>query len=263
MRLREYSQGPLLKQWLGHGRAEHEWESTAPAPEPFPSEPISFAPRGTPAAYSKFRRKLPTALKLDSPLSKGAVTRFHDTCTVRLAVWLNETAGSHGILPQSALKSRLGRSDNAHFLEQFRYTIVASQLLNDHAKPTAYNPLQSQQEPTLIEDGESKYAFSWWAICSTVLAAFAVAWSMQWARAFLSTRSSWLVACMIFAFALIALVALYAFFRRQWLQYLRSQAVDNASSLVSNTQSLIAATSAAVMLIQEVELVSRGYRMFV
>ena len=68
---------------------------------------------------------------------------------------------------------------------------------------------------------------------------------------------------MIFAFALVASVALYAFFRRQWPQYLRSQAVDNASSLVSNTQSLIAVTSAAVLLIQEVELVSRGYRMFV
>ena len=167
---------------------------------------------------------------------------------------------------QSVLNSRLGRSDHAHFLEQFRYIIVASQLLNDHAKPIAYNPLHGYKDSDLTaisEGGESKYAFSWWGICSTAVAAFAVAWSMHWVRVFLRAKSSKLAICLIFTFTAITSVGLYIFLRRHWLQYLRTQAVDSASTLVSNTQSLNAAISAAIMLIQEVELVSRGYRMLV
>lgn len=53
----------------------------------------------------------------------------------------------------------------------------------------------------------------------------------------------------------------YAFTRRQWLKYVRHQAVEAASILVTNAQSFDSAASASVVFIQEVELVSRGYRM--
>jgi hypothetical protein len=49
--------------------------------------------------------------------------------------------------------------------------------------------------------------------------------------------------------------------RRQWLQYLRQQAVEGASAVVTNLQAFEASTSSALALIQEVELVSRGYRL--
>jgi len=54
---------------------------------------------------------------------------------------------------------------------------------------------------------------------------------------------------------------LYAYVRRQWLQYLRQQTLVEISNLVAKAQGLDTAISAAVTLIQEVELVSRGYRM--
>ena len=61
----------------------------------------------------------------------------------------------------------------------------------------------------------------------------------------------------MFAIAL----ALYYYFRRQWLHYLRVQAIESASSLTTNAQYFDAAASAGITLIQEVELVSRGYNM--
>ena len=56
---------------------------------------------------------------------------------------------------------------------------------------------------------------------------------------------------------------LYYYFRRQWLQFLRVQAIEGASSLTTNAQDFDAAASAGITLIQEVELVSRGYNMCV
>jgi hypothetical protein len=46
------------------------------------------------------------------------------------------------------------------------------------------------------------------------------------------------------------------------LQTLRQQTVENASALVTNLQAFEASTSSALALIQEVELVSRGYRLY-
>ena len=68
----------------------------------------------------------------------------------------------------------------------------------------------------------------------------------------------------LFASAVVAItLTLYYFFRRQWLHYLRIQAIEIASSLTMNAQDFDAAASAGITLIQEVELVSRGYNMYV
>ena len=56
---------------------------------------------------------------------------------------------------------------------------------------------------------------------------------------------------------------LYTLARRQWLKYLRMQAIDSAADLISRSQTFDSATSASIALIQEVELVSRGYRLYV
>lgn len=55
----------------------------------------------------------------------------------------------------------------------------------------------------------------------------------------------------------------YAFMRRQWLKHVRIQAVEAASALTVNLQAFELSSNAALSLIQEVELVSRGYRMWV
>ena len=56
-------------------------------------------------------------------------------------------------------------------------------------------------------------------------------------------------------------VIFYAFAKRQWLKYLRHQAVEAAGTFIGNAQGFDSAASASVVFIQEVELVSRGYRM--
>ena len=59
------------------------------------------------------------------------------------------------------------------------------------------------------------------------------------------------------------MLILYYYFRQQWLHYLRTQAIEGASSLTTNARDFDAAASAGITLIQEVELVSRGYTLCV
>ena len=92
------------------------------------------------------------------------------------------------------------------------------------------------------------------------------------ARPFSRSRSAWSRRQPVFSKSRTLLVMLvfaavftagYTYMRRQWLQYLRQEAVKGASDLVTNLQAFEASTSSALALIQEVELVSRGYRLYV
>lgn len=53
------------------------------------------------------------------------------------------------------------------------------------------------------------------------------------------------------------------YMKRQWLRYRRDQALSEVGTFVSTAHEFDAVGSAALALIQEVELVSRGYRMYV
>lgn len=65
-------------------------------------------------------------------------------------------------------------------------------------------------------------------------------------------------------FVLVAFTTvIFVLVRQQWLKYVRSQAIDNASALVANAQNFNTVASSAIALIQEVELVSRGYGTYV
>ncbi|KAK0118759.1 hypothetical protein ONS95_007641 [Cadophora gregata] len=55
----------------------------------------------------------------------------------------------------------------------------------------------------------------------------------------------------------------YAYMRRQWLQYLRQQSLAEISDLSVKAQELDSVIAGALALVQEVELVSRGYRISV
>ena len=51
---------------------------------------------------------------------------------------------------------------------------------------------------------------------------------------------------LVLSIFMVAAMAGHAFVRRQWLHYIRSRAVESASSLVSESQALDSATSAAI-----------------
>lgn len=57
-------------------------------------------------------------------------------------------------------------------------------------------------------------------------------------------------------------MASYTYMRRQWLQYLRQQSLEGISDFVVTAHDFDRAATGALTLVQEVELVSRGYKMY-
>ncbi|KAF2723311.1 hypothetical protein K431DRAFT_28216 [Polychaeton citri CBS 116435] len=164
----------------------------------------------------------------------------------------------------TAVNSRLGRADNSRFLEHFRYIIVASQLLNEYLD---HGTLRSATVSIPSLDGESEQAglptlaTSLYGAAATALVAFALVYLVHWSRngkgGFLSKGRLALVLAILTAAALLG----YGYVRRQWLKYLRQQAVKAGSNLTMRWQGFETAASSALSLIQEVELVSNGYRL--
>lgn len=156
------------------------------------------------------------------------------------------------------MNSRLGRADNERFLEHFRYLVVASQLLGEQSS------IRTATFPNYANGSGSGPEFKVTTISPngaalTAATAFTLVWLIHWSRrrsGFSKTR--FMVVFVVFT---VVATASYAYVRRQWLQTLRQQAVENVSALVTNLQAFEASTSYALALIQEVELVSRGYRL--
>jgi hypothetical protein len=89
--------------------------------------------------------------------------------------------------------------------------------------------------------------------------AFLLVWLVHWSRRQPGvSKGRWLL---VLAVTTAVATAVYGYMRRQWLQYLRQDAVEGASAIVTNLQAFEASTSSALAFIQEVELVSRGYRL--
>ncbi len=166
------------------------------------------------------------------------------------------------VVNQSTINSRIGWAENTHFLEQFRYTLVASQLLNEHPNPTTCRrqDLPSPAADTAVQPDAVN--LSLFGLSVTTTAAFAIAWAInslcRTGLEAIGYKRTYLVSIILLLFV----VGLYCYFRRQWLKYLRSRAIRNASVLVANAQGFDTAASSAITFIQEVELVSRGYRMY-
>ncbi|KNG44609.1 proliferating cell nuclear antigen pcna [Stemphylium lycopersici] len=228
---------PLAQYLEGQGRGD----SRPPSPDASTfadADTQGFAPRGPSTLQSRIRDKLPQPLRIHA--RNGSIARIHTACS-------------------KAVNSRIGRADNERFLERFRYLIVASQLLGEQGG------LRASAIPTFAIDGHAgPHDFRVATISPTGAAltgatAFALVWLVHWSRRQPTfSRSRTLFVLLVFA---AAATAVYGYMRRQWLQYLRQEAVAGASALVANLQAFEASTSSALALIQEVELVSRGYRL--
>ena len=100
-------------------------------------------------------------------------------------------------------------------------------------------------------------------ISLTGVTAFILAWAVHQLRTFnFADIDPWRALPYLFVLAAFA-TFICVLVRQQWLKYVRSQAIDNASTLVANAQNFNTVASSAIALIQEVELVSRGYRTYV
>jgi hypothetical protein len=163
---------------------------------------------------------------------------------------------------QQAVNSRLHRAENEQFVEHFRYTIIASNLLNEH--PGYARPVNIPAQAPLAQPEE--YSLASWTVngvAVTTTLPFTIAWLIHWAVSARSGEIGW-SRLMVLIVALIASISfLYVYARKQRLHNLRQNAVKSLTALTTNFEALEVSSSTALTMIQEVELVSRGYRLSV
>ena len=92
----------------------------------------------------------------------------------------------------------------------------------------------------------------------TVAVAFALVLLVNWTR---NVRMSKSRSMLVLACVVVVGLLLYTRLRRQWLKHLRQHAVTSISDLTTNIKAFELTSTAALSLIQEVELVSKGYRL--
>ncbi|KAF2146570.1 uncharacterized protein K452DRAFT_218679 [Aplosporella prunicola CBS 121167] len=234
-------QAPLTLHGVGEGTGETGWvahdEDEQKRTNAHDAQPQSFAPRGPSTLQSKLKKKLPRPLRLNLP-QHGTVHRLHSAYS-------------------RVVDSRLGTADNARFLEHFRYIIVASQLLSEHTGQGTFAFPSAQGGPQAVEYKGASVGVV--GASATGAGAFIMVLLIHWAtkRNGFSVGRLFLVVVSLG----VGLTVAFTHVRRQWLQHLRHRVVNTASTLIANLQTFDTATSSALMLVQEVELVSRGYRL--
>ncbi|KAK4145447.1 Mysoin-binding motif of peroxisomes-domain-containing protein [Dichotomopilus funicola] len=222
-------EGEEQSSWITPSVSENHDVSPPPSP--------SFAPVGRPMVKKRFRANPPNPLSLN--ISRNRLSSLQHSCS-------------------KAVVSTIDRGDNLKFIEQFRYTIVASQLLSGHsiaAHPNYENrPKESPDPPPSATVPTST------GLLATAAAALVVAWVARWiytgGYAHLTKKRVTFTALILLAVGAVS----QAYLRQQWLRYLRNQALGEVTTFVARAQDFDGASSAALSLVQEVELVSRGYR---
>lgn len=154
------------------------------------------------------------------------------------------------------MTASIERVDNAKFLEQFRYTIIASQLLSGHS---GLGHHQAHPNPTPSNNDDQRL-LSTEGILASILVALAVAVILSWVLQNGITRKR-LIFLLLLCVAGLLLGQIHM--KRQWLRYRREQSLSEITTFITNSHNFDSATGAALSLVQEVELVSRGYRMLV
>lgn len=149
-------------------------------------------------------------------------------------------------------------------MERFRFTIVTSQLLNAQLNLSRCTPFEVT--PTAISEPSStifapKASSSLIGVVVTALTAYVLVWLISWAAEADHLRVRIGRALLVLCFAVICLVLLYTRWRRQSLLDLRQRALAAATALVARSQEYDAAAASALVAIQDVELVARGYRL--
>ncbi|KAF5019580.1 hypothetical protein F66182_8411 [Fusarium sp. NRRL 66182] len=202
---------------------------SSPSPPPSPSP---FAPTGRPLVKPRFRNKAPSALRLQVPEPSS----------------LRSASGKYS----AAVAASIDRADNAKFLEQFRYTIIASQLLSGHS---GLGQQQLSNNGPSAPTNEAESLLSTEGILASVLAALAVAVVLSWVLGSGVTKKR-LIFLLLLCAAAVLLGQVYM--KRQWLRYRRSQSLSEITAFIEHSHKFDSASGAALSLIQEVELVSRG-----
>ena len=160
---------------------------------------------------------------------------------------------------QAIVNATLGSNDNDRFLEHFRYQIIASQLLSEDAGSVTSPTPPYNQNPIRAPLPELTATTS--GACVAAAIAFALVWTWRWARG--SNNAYTLDVRVLVATVTTTAVfaAIWIYVTRRSILYLRRNVIDVASTFTTNLHSLNSSSLSVISLIQEVELVSRGYRL--
>ncbi|KAJ5245967.1 hypothetical protein N7468_000950 [Penicillium chermesinum] len=238
-----FENSPLADYLEGEGQNEGNWPviETTHSENDSVGPSSNFAPRGASRFQERVRNKLPKPLDIQIARQGMIVEKLYSACS-------------------TALNARIGRGDNERFLEQFGYVIVASQLLNEHSAPsyTSAADVVSASQQTDLPSLSTTFGLH--GAIVTAATSFSIAWLLHWGRSRSGAGFNPKRVVVLLVLVPVLGMLFYSFAKRQWLKYLRHQAVEAAGAFVSNAQGFDSAASASVVFIQEVELVSRGYR---
>jgi hypothetical protein len=147
---------------------------------------------------------------------------------------------------------------NERFLEHFRYVIVASQLLSEEPKPRRH----LQHEPPFTQ---TTFSLNGALITAGISYTVALVLHLLQGR-YRTTRplpSSWSQLCIYVALFIGAFLVLFWFARRQYLEFVRHSAGSVLGRTVASSHNHDDIATEALRFVQEVEVVSRGYEMWV
>ncbi|KAK6337943.1 hypothetical protein TWF696_001416 [Orbilia brochopaga] len=173
---------------------------------------------------------------------------------------------------RGGLKSRLASGENLQFIERFRYVLVASQLLNEQASVANYDLRDPTTLPTpqpasinpftalITWFGSPPPRFYAYTAASIIILSILISWLSRGGAERKSAFGRSRVALMLLLSMVLALLV-FAHLRRVKLRNLRTDAITAAEQFVDSCQTFDIVAGNAITLIQEIELVSRGYRL--
>lgn len=194
-------------------------------------------------------------------------TRLRHTPTHRPLITAAQASSTHSrfqALFSTALSPRVSPRECSRFIDRFRYVICTSQLLSENIVHSDANKRKNELSTYQFEDGEqgkwdSRKAAKYWMGSGgcIVLISMMIVWALRSSnRGIPSTAKS----SATLVLALLLALYLYAQSRRAYTRHLHHKAATLIQNMVSHCQNFDYTTCRMITLIQEVELVSRGYK---
>ncbi|KKY15481.1 hypothetical protein UCRPC4_g06348 [Phaeomoniella chlamydospora] len=189
-----FEESPLANYIEGQGNDDDAYQGNSSSPSTS-SERLSFAPRG----LARFKGALPSPLRIPKHFQKGAQGSRRNVI---------QPSGRH--YPK----------EDEPFLERFRYTIVASQLLDDQITAYKFSVLKTSTRTSGL---------------------------------------LWLTGSRIILLVILVALGIFAYSRWKYAKEIRHNSIQSLRDLIASSQAFDITIAASLNFIQEVEIVSRGY----
>jgi hypothetical protein len=238
-----YEESPLAEYLEGRGDAKTDVDSQYPTDSSENAETPAFAPHGPPRTLrDRFQSALPTAISKQQ--HQGVPTMEKMLRGIRCII-----------------ETGLSRTEDERFVEHFRYLIIASQLLSEQSRPGSFNPLSQMNAPNVRSDDFLEGSTSLEGAIVAVAISFAVVWVIHWSTHIRSSSlaSSWVRGFLAMLFVLFGLALVYIYSLRNTSRRTHRNTTNATSGFVDHAHTFDGVISTSLKLVQEVEIVARGY----